>query len=58
MCEEKEGGVVMRGELFCEMVVVGGGERKDSMVESVGGVCEEKEIEERKVKKMIRGGLL
>ncbi|UHS65690.1 late-transcription coactivator [Escherichia phage vB_EcoM-RPN242] len=58
MSEEKQPALVMTPELFSEIVLLRAAQTKDSILETLAAVCEENDIDETKVKKMITAPLL
>lgn len=58
MSDEKQPALVMTPELFSEIVLLRAAQTKDSILETMAAVCEENDIDETKVKKMITAPLL
>ncbi|QVW27131.1 late promoter transcription accessory protein [Escherichia phage vB_EcoM-ZQ1] len=58
MSDEKQPALVMTPELFSEIVLLRAAQTKDSILETLASVCEENDIDETKVKKMITAPLL
>lgn len=58
MSDEKQPALVMTPELFSEIVLLRAAQTKDSILETLTAVCEENDIDETKVKKMITAPLL
>ncbi|HIC4115665.1 late promoter transcription accessory protein [Escherichia coli] len=58
MSDEKQPALVMTPELFSEIVLLRAAQTKDSILETLAAVCEENDIDETKVKKMITAPLL
>lgn len=58
MSDEKQPALVMTPELFSEIVLLRAARTKDSILETLAAVCEENDIDETKVKKMITAPLL
>lgn len=58
MSDEKQPALVMTPELFSEIVLLRATQTKDSILETLAVVCEENDIDETKVKKMITAPLL
>lgn len=58
MSDEKQPALVMTPELFSEIVLLRAAQTKDSILETLAVVCEENDIDETKVKKMITAPLL
>lgn len=58
MSDEKQPALVMTPELFSEIVLLRAAQTKDSILENLAAVCEENDIDETKVNKMITAPLL
>ncbi|MDF4164655.1 late promoter transcription accessory protein [Escherichia coli] len=58
MSDEKQPALVMTPELFSEIVLLRAAQTKDTILETLAAVCEENDIDETKVKKMITAPLL
>lgn len=58
MSDEKQPALVMTPELFSEIVLLRATQTKDTILETLAAVCEENDIDETKVKKMITAPLL
>lgn len=58
MSNEKPSALVLTADTFSEMVLLRAASSKDSILETLAAVCEENEIDETKVKKMITAPLL
>lgn len=58
MSDEKQPVLVMTPELFSEIVLLRAAQTKDSILETLAAVCEENDVDETKVKKMITAPLL